>query len=120
MKSTKAIVFVIAGLLVLLGLCLLPSAAGQGRDRSLEQRVAMLESQVAELLERIEQIEGGSCSCTVLNLQPLADFPAEPSEGDMSVVWTQYLPEEFGNILYCYLEGVWVPIAGGRDPVIRQ
>jgi hypothetical protein len=108
MKSTKTMVFVSAGLLVLSRLCLLPSVAGQGRERSLEQRVTVLEAEVAELTEKIDQIEGGSCSCTILNLQPLADFPENSSEGDLCIKKEIGEPP-FTNILFlwCYLDGDW-------------
>lgn len=110
MKSTKTMMFVSAVLLVLSGLCLLPSVAGQGRERSLEQRVTVLEAQVAELTERIDQIESGSCSCTILNLQPLADFPDGPSDGDLCAVG-----EGFDMKCYCRLNGGWF-IAAGKLP----
>jgi len=92
MKSTKTMVFIAAGPLVLGGLCFLPSVAGQGREKSLEQRVTILDAQVAELTARLDELEGGSCSCTKLNLQPQAKFPDSPSEGDLCVVWDEDLP----------------------------
>src|SRR4030042_4016570 len=107
MKDTKTIAFVAAGLLVLSGLSFLPSVAGQGREKSLEQRVTILEAQLAELTEQVDELKGGSCSCTTLNLQPLAELPIDPSEGDLCVVWSEYLPGEFGNIPYCYVHSEW-------------
>ena len=112
MKSTKTMMFVASVLLVLSGLCLLPSVAGQGRERSLEQRVSVLEAQVAELAEIVDGLEDGSCSCAVLNLRPLPQKPSNPSEGDLCVVETEYQPGEYGNYLYCYILGEWHTLIG--------
>ena len=125
MKSTKTMLFVAAVLLVLSGLCLLPSVAGQGRERSLEQRVTILEAHVAELTEKIDQIEGGSCSCTVLNLQPFAELPDDAIEGDLCLL-SQDIEGGYHSIcLYCYIDGDWrcleigyhdAPPSGPGDP----
>lgn len=119
MKSTKTMAFVVAGLLVLSGVCLLPSVSGQGPENSLVRRVEVLEELVADLSAKVDELEGGSCTCRTLNLQPLAGLPDSPSEGDLCVVWSEFLPDEFGNILYCYLDGIWVSVAGGHNPIIR-
>ena len=107
MKSTKTMAFVVAGLFILSGVCFLPSVSGQGPENSLVHRVEVLEKLVDELSEKVDELEGGSCSCTTLNLQPLGVFPDDPSEGDLCVVWSELLPSEYGNNLFCYLNGQW-------------
>ncbi|MGB2865526.1 MAG: hypothetical protein WBC05_19505 [Sedimentisphaerales bacterium] len=117
MKNTKTMAFVVAGLLVLGGVCLLPSVSGQGPENLLVRRVEVLEELVAELSAKVDELEVGSCTCTILNLQPLADFPGNPSEGDLCVVWTEYLPGDFGNIPYCYVLGEWNALLSYNPPL---
>jgi len=93
--------------LLALGLSgLVPGMAGAGRENSLVQRVEELEGLVADLAARVEELEqtgDDCCSCDVLHLTPLADFPADPSEGDLCVVDTSI--DGWG--LFWYLGDGW-------------
>ena len=102
MKSTKTMAVAAVILLAFSGVWFLPSVAGQGQGNSLVQRVAVLEALVADLTERVEELEGqgpGTNSFDVLHLNPLADFPSNPSEGDLCVV----VNESGSYHIYCYL-----------------
>lgn len=82
------------------------AGAGRGRENSLVQRVEELEGLVADLAARVEELEqtgDDCCSCDVLHLTPLADFPPEPSEGDLCVV----LSDSGLHHLFSYLDGYW-------------
>lgn len=109
MKNKKLVAVAVLVLLAFGISWLIPDLAGAGRENSLVQRVENLEGLVAELNARVQELEqtwGDCCSCDVLHLTPLADFPAEPSEGDLCVV-------EIGpgwNQLQCYLRGGWYPL----------
>ena len=116
MRSGNTRVFVVLALLALGGSWLLPSVSGAGKENSLVQRVQALEDEVAALIARVEALEGGSCSCVcdVLHLEPLADFPESPSEGDVCVVG-----ESESRHIYSYLDGDWWqvdPSRGGGFP----
>jgi hypothetical protein len=119
MKSTRTLALAVAILLALCGVWSLPSVSGQGQENSLVQRVAVLEAQVADLTERVEALEQGQAppgtSFDVLHLNPLAEFPENPSEGDICVVLDECDGEYF-NFFYQYLNGDWL---GGCDPIIR-
>jgi hypothetical protein len=116
MKNTRTMALVVLALLALSGVWFLPTVTGQGRENSLVRRVEILEELVVDLCERVEYLQGGSCTCDVLNLQLLADLPSNPSEGDLCVVWSEYQPGEYGNTLYCYLDGDWRMAARRRVP----
>ena len=117
MDSRKIGTVVVVVLLVLGGSLLLPSSAQEGRENTLLQRVEVLEGQVTDLLARVEILEGGgnACACDVLNLEPLDDFPAEPSEGDLCIKKEVMIyPNPPGDVmtketlfLWCYLDGEW-------------
>jgi len=109
MNNKKLGAIVVLALLVLVISWLIPNVAGAGRENSLVQRVEGLEEQVALLTARVEELEEGgggacACSCDVLHLTPLADFPAEPSEGDLCVVDAS---GDGWHVLLCYLHGGW-------------
>jgi len=98
--------------LLALGLSgLVPGMAGAGRENSLVQRVEELEGLVADLAARVEELEAGGgtcCSCSVLHLTPLADFPEEPSEGDVCVIVSDSGIEDWWSYdLWSYLDGYW-------------
>jgi len=116
MKSRKTKALVVLVLLALGSACLFPSvtAAGKKKDpkKGLAQKVKALEQQVADLITRVEALEGGSgtCTCDVMHLEALSDFPDNPSEGDVCVVG------ESGNRnIYCYLNSDWWQMAGGGE-----
>lgn len=123
MKSTKMIAVVVLVLLTLGSLWLLPSMAGQGKGKgsSLVVRVEALEEQVTDLAARVEELEGGSCTCDTINLPPLSEFPSNASEGDLCLIagegWDGYPTSE----LYCYRVGEWRMLAAdlGSEPPIR-
>jgi len=105
MKTTKALI--VLAILALGVAGLLPSLAGAPENvpqRGLVQRVEELEGQVSALTARVEALEGVACMCRcdVLHLNPLADFPSNPSEGDLCVVG-----ESGDRHIYCYLDGDW-------------
>ncbi|MBA7690118.1 hypothetical protein ES703_98642 [subsurface metagenome] len=62
---------------------------------------------MADLIARVEALEGGSrtCTCDVMHLEPLSDFPDNPSEGDLCVVG-----ESDSQHIYCYLNGDWLQL----------
>ena len=112
MKTKIKMTLIVLVLLALGSTCLVPSIADDDKDnddnqRGLLKRINVLEAVVDDLTERVEELQGGACSCTTLNLQPLTDFPNDPSEGDLCVVWTEYSPGEYWNNLFCYLNGTW-------------
>jgi len=117
MNNRKTGAIVVLVLLALGGSLLLPGVAGAGKKASqkkgLAQRVEVLEGLVADLMTRVEELEegGGSCacSCDVLHLTPLADFPENPSEGDLCVV------DALGDgwyVLCFYVRGDWHYLTG--------
>jgi hypothetical protein len=121
MKNAKALI--VLALLALGVAGLLASSDGLGKNapqkKGLVQRVEELEGQVAALTARVEALEGGACMCRcdVLHLNPLADFPSNPSEVDLCVVG-----ENGSRRIYCYLNGDWwqfgppPPIPPGPGP----
>jgi hypothetical protein len=122
MRSTKTMALVVLVLLVLCGVWFLPSVRGQASDKAIPERVAELEALVADLTERVEHLEQGQVppgtSFDVLHLNPLADFPSEPSEGDLCVVDLPPTSEpgaRYGPTLSVYLNGRWFSII--RYPV---
>jgi hypothetical protein len=126
MKSATTMALVAVALLALSGVWFLPTVIGQGRENSIPEKVAELERLVAELTGRVDELEGGFCTCQILNLQPLGDFPIDPSEGDLCVAYVPEDPQDpdapYGNALFGYFRGEWVrvaPVGGGQDPIIR-
>ena len=116
MNSRKIGLIVVLALLVLGGSRLLPSSAQEDRENSLLLRVEVLEEQVAGLLARVETLEeGGAGDCCdtfdVIHLTPLDDFPSEPSEGDLCVV---FIEDCAHNHLYCYMRDGWVRVDASR------
>jgi len=69
---------------------------------SLVRRVEALEQQVAELMARVEVLEKSCCINDIIHLEPLSDFPNNPSDGDLCVVG-----ESGSRHLYCYLNSDW-------------
>ena len=123
MKSRKTKALVVLVLLALGSTLLLPSVSVKGNpQKGFPQRVEALEQQVADLIARVEVLEGvsGTCTCDVMHLEPFSDFPDNPSEGDLCVVG-----EGESQHIYCYLDGDWRPLNaphtpdpnGGGDPV---
>ena len=120
MKSTKTRALIVLVLLALGSSWLLPGVAGAGKKdpkKGLAQRVEVLEEQVADLMARLEVLEEGQGSNTnsfdVIHLEPLADFPEEPTDGDLCVVG-----ENSDNGLYCYLNGEWRTVHDGTSGII--
>jgi hypothetical protein len=116
MNRTKVAAIVVLVVLALVISWLIPNVAGAGRERSLVQRVEALEQQVALLTARVEELEetaASCCSCSVLHLTPLADFPNDPSEGDLCVVGAGE-----DRHIYSYLDGDWVVLDEMLPPPI--
>lgn len=119
MRSGSTRVFVVLVLLALGGTLLLPSATALGKKKKkakkrqmrIAQRVEVLQQEVADLKIRVEVLEGGSSTFDVIHLEPLADFPASSSEGDLCVVG-----EGEGRTFYCYLNGDWRGAASTTAP----
>jgi len=119
MNRTKVAAIVVLVVLALVISWLIPNVAGGGPENSLVQRVEALEEQVASLTARVEELEEGggacACSCDVLHLTPLADFPAQPSEGDLCLkreVWPGPTDEERHIVfMWCYFDGDWRHVA---------
>jgi hypothetical protein len=130
MRNTKTMAVVVVILLVLCGVWFLPSVAGQGSENSMPERVRMLEEIVAELSltveelnKRVDELEEGSCTCKVLNLQPLPDRPSDPDDGDLCVVDLPPTSEpgaHYGPTLSVYLNGRWFLMGPmNPDPIVR-
>lgn len=117
MDNRKIGALVVLALLALGSAWLLPRASGEGQEvrpqRSLVERVKVLEEQVADLLTRVEALEEGTCRCDVMYLAPLSDFPDNPSEGDLCVVG-----ESDSQHIYCYLNGDWLQLDLPSTPPI--
>jgi len=119
MKSTKSIAVVTAFVLVITGLWFLPEVSGQsdqGQQNSLLIRVAMLEEQVAALIERVEELEErqeSTCTCDILNLQPYAELPTEGLEGDICLISQDIEGGYLYVNLYSYINGDWRPLGPG-------
>jgi len=118
MKTTKTKTVIVLAILALGVAGLLAGSIGQGKNapqRGLVQRVEDLEGQVADLTARVEALEGGSCmcSCDVLHLNPLADFPSDPSEGDVCVARCAICGQYH---FYFYISGSWLPLKLGGPP----
>jgi hypothetical protein len=109
MKNRKIAALLVLSLLVLVSTWVLPSVVGEAQEirpqMSLVKRVEALEQQVAYLIARVEALEGGchTCTCDVMHLEPLSDFPGDPSDGDTCVVG-----ESDSQHSYCYLNGDWL------------
>lgn len=105
MKSRKTKALVVLVLLALGSACLFPSVTAAGKEKGIAGRVEVLEQQVADLIARVEALEGGSytCTCDVMHLEPLSDFPDNPSEGDLCIVTLS----DGRHYLYIYLNGGW-------------
>ena len=82
-------------------------AKEEKEQAGLVQQVEELTQQVESLTARIEDLEADAAQVnSVIHLEPLADFPPNPSEGDICVVG------ESGNRnLYCYLNGDWLRLS---------
>lgn len=120
MRSGSTRVFVVLVLLALGGTLLLPSATALGKKKKkakkrqmrIAQRVEYLQQQVSELKTRVEVLEGGSSTFDVIHLEPLADFPASLSDGDLCVVG-----ESGSRHIYSYLNGDWRQLDPGAPPL---
>ena len=122
MKSTKTRALIVLVLLALGSAWLVPGVAGAGKKKDpkkgLARRVEVLEEQVAELMARVEVLEGGSCTHDVIHLEPRDDFPGSPSDVTLCAVEV----EDSGRYaLYCYVNGEWMifaigPIGPGPSP----
>ena len=122
MRRTKSMALIAVLLLVLSGVWFLPSVSGQGADKAIPQRVRVLEelvaalsSSVEDLTERVEALEEGQGSGTnsfdVIHLNPLAEFPPSPSDGDICVVLDECDGQDMNNFV-CYLNGSWLGLWG--------
>jgi len=84
---------------------IIPNVAGAGKEKSLVERVKVLEEQVALLTARVETLEQGGGACDtfdVVHLTPLATCPSDPIEGDLCV-----MSVGGSNSLFSYLNGSW-------------
>jgi hypothetical protein len=117
MRSKTTISLVIACLLVLSGVCFLPSVSGQGPENSLVGRVEALEALVGELIVRVgdltervgdlEEQGPGTNSFDVLHLNLRSDLPENPDEGDICLMRHVDHTGYEGSILFYFRAGEW-------------